>query len=106
MIERGLLKEAAEWKWSSFRHYALREARVVEIESAWTAADQERRVRAGFLAELPENDLQTYRYRGPSTALSCASRATTSLRMTNQLAQDDKINLTPQLCSSQRRYRA
>jgi hypothetical protein len=25
MIHRGRLKQAAEWKWSSFRHYALRE---------------------------------------------------------------------------------
>ncbi len=36
-IKRGLVKEAAEWKWSSFRRYALREVGVVEIESEWTA---------------------------------------------------------------------
>lgn len=40
-VKRGLLKEPAEWKWSSFRHYALREIGVVEIESAWTATDRE-----------------------------------------------------------------
>jgi len=40
MIQRGLLKEPAE-KWSSYRLYALRETGVVEIESAWTAADRE-----------------------------------------------------------------
>jgi putative transposase len=40
-VERGLVKEPAEWNWSSFRHYALREAGVVEIESAWTASDRE-----------------------------------------------------------------
>jgi len=40
-VERGLVKEAADWKWSSFRHYALRETGVVEIESEWTARDRE-----------------------------------------------------------------
>jgi putative transposase len=40
-VERGLVKEPAEWKWSSYRHYALREIGIVEIESAWTATDRE-----------------------------------------------------------------
>jgi putative transposase len=40
-VERGLVKEPGEWKWSSFRHYALREVGIVEIESAWTAVDRE-----------------------------------------------------------------
>ena len=40
-VKRGLVKEAAEWKWSSFRHYAFREIGVVEIESEWTARDRE-----------------------------------------------------------------
>ena len=40
-VKRGLVKEAAQWKWSSFRHYALREVGVVEIESEWTARDRE-----------------------------------------------------------------
>jgi putative transposase len=26
-----------EWKWSSFRHYAMAEVGVVEVESRWTA---------------------------------------------------------------------
>jgi REP-associated tyrosine transposase len=40
-VKRGLVKEAAEWKWSSFRHDAFREVGVVEIESEWTARDRE-----------------------------------------------------------------
>jgi hypothetical protein len=37
-VQRELVKAAADWKWSSFRHYALREVGMVEIESQWTAA--------------------------------------------------------------------
>jgi len=40
-VKRRLVKEAGDWKWSSFRHYALREMGVVEIESEWTARDRE-----------------------------------------------------------------
>jgi len=40
-VERGLVKEAGDWKWSSFRHYTLREKGVVEIESERTARDRE-----------------------------------------------------------------
>jgi putative transposase len=40
-VKRGLIKEPADWKWSSFRHYALREVGIVEIESEWTAVDRE-----------------------------------------------------------------
>jgi len=40
-VKRGLVREPAEWKWSSFRHYALRESGIVEIEPAWTATDRE-----------------------------------------------------------------
>ena len=36
-VKRGLVKEPGDWKWSSFRHYVLREKGVVEIESEWTA---------------------------------------------------------------------
>ncbi len=36
-VPRGLVKQAADWKWSSFRHYALREDCGVEIESQCTA---------------------------------------------------------------------
>ena len=46
-VKRGLVKEAAEWKWSSFRHYAFREIGVVEIESEWTARDRERELAGG-----------------------------------------------------------
>ncbi len=43
-VKRGLVKEPGEWKWSSFRHYALREIGIVEIESEWTARDREARL--------------------------------------------------------------
>jgi putative transposase len=46
-VKRGLVKEPADWKWSSFRHYALREVGVVEIESQWTARDRETKARGG-----------------------------------------------------------
>jgi len=41
-VKRGLVTEAGDWKWSSFRHYAWREKGVVEIESEWTARERER----------------------------------------------------------------
>ncbi len=40
-VKRGLVEKPEGWKWSSFRHYALREVGVVEIESEWTARDRE-----------------------------------------------------------------
>jgi putative transposase len=40
-VQRGLVLDPAEWKWSSYRHYALRESGMVEIESEWTARDRE-----------------------------------------------------------------
>ena len=40
-VKAGLCKLPEEWPWSSFRHYALREKGVVEIESEWTARDRE-----------------------------------------------------------------
>ncbi len=43
-VVRGLVKHPHDWKWSSFRHYALREKGPVEIESQWTAADRETRI--------------------------------------------------------------
>jgi putative transposase len=46
-VKRGLVTAAADWKWSSFRHYALREVGPVEIESEWTAADRETRLLGG-----------------------------------------------------------
>ena len=46
-VKRGLVKELGDWKWSSFRHYALRESGVVEIESEWTARDRETKLNSG-----------------------------------------------------------
>jgi putative transposase len=46
-VKRGLVRTPEDWKWSSYRHYALREIGVVEIESVWTAGDRERKVRGG-----------------------------------------------------------
>ena len=46
-VRRGLVGEPGEWKWSSFRHYALREKGVVEIESEWTARDRESPAQGG-----------------------------------------------------------
>jgi REP-associated tyrosine transposase len=40
-VKRGLVPAPGDWNWSSFRHYALREKGVVEIESQWTARDRE-----------------------------------------------------------------
>jgi putative transposase len=36
-VKRGLMERAEDWKWGSFRHYALHEECGVEIESKWTA---------------------------------------------------------------------
>ena len=41
-VKRGLVSEPMEWAWSSFRHYATGERRVVEVESDWTAAKRNR----------------------------------------------------------------
>ena len=46
-VKRGLVKEAGDWKWSSFRHYAFREVGVVEIESEWAARDRELKMTGG-----------------------------------------------------------
>jgi REP-associated tyrosine transposase len=46
-VKRGLVLESADWKWSSFRHYALREKGIVDIESEWTARDRERQAQGG-----------------------------------------------------------
>ncbi len=42
-VKRGLVLEPEEWKWSSYRHYALRETGMVEIESDWTAGDRQQK---------------------------------------------------------------
>src|SRR5579864_6820814 len=41
-VKAGLCELPEGWPWSSFRHYALREKGIVEIESEWTARDRER----------------------------------------------------------------
>ena len=46
-VKRGLVKEPGDWEWSSFRHYALRENGVGEIESEWTARDRELKMFGG-----------------------------------------------------------
>ena len=40
--DSGLVIEPLDWAWSSFRHYATGEQRVVEVESDWTAAKRNR----------------------------------------------------------------
>ena len=40
-VKRGLVEQAEDWPWSSFRHYALREIGIAEIESEWLARDRE-----------------------------------------------------------------
>ncbi len=37
-VRRGLVKEPADWLWSSYGHYQAGERATVEIESEWTAA--------------------------------------------------------------------
>jgi putative transposase len=43
-VVRGLVTRPEDWRWSSFRHYALAEIGLVEIESEWTALRREREV--------------------------------------------------------------
>jgi putative transposase len=40
-VKRGLVKNPEDWTWSSFRHYALGEMGIIEIESEWTSARRE-----------------------------------------------------------------
>ncbi|MGO8720719.1 MAG: REP-associated tyrosine transposase [Acidobacteriaceae bacterium] len=42
-VKRALVEKAEDWRWSSFRHYALREDCGVEIESQWTADRRNKR---------------------------------------------------------------
>ena len=43
-VVRGLVTRPEDWRWSSFRHYAMGEIGPVEIESEWTALRREREV--------------------------------------------------------------
>ena len=36
-VRRGLVGRPEDWPWGSYRHYAMRELGVVEIESPWTS---------------------------------------------------------------------
>lgn len=40
-VKRGLVARPEDWRWSSFRYYALAAVGVVEIESQWTARKRE-----------------------------------------------------------------
>ena len=40
-VKRGLVESAADWEWSSFRHYLTGVEGVVEVESQWTARKRE-----------------------------------------------------------------
>ncbi len=46
-VKAGLCQGPEDWKWSSFRHYVLREKGIVQIESEWTARDRERQAQEG-----------------------------------------------------------
>jgi len=55
-VKRGLCERPEDWEWSSFRQYAIRCERRVEIECEWTARRRERA--AGTLCpavELPHS---------------------------------------------------
>jgi len=41
-VKRGLVAKPEDWKWSSFRNYAIGEEGAVEIESPWTVGKRER----------------------------------------------------------------
>ncbi len=41
-VKKELCARPEDWAWSSFRHYAMGEEGVVEIESDWTANKRER----------------------------------------------------------------
>jgi putative transposase len=36
-VKRGLVTKPEQWTWSSFRHYQSGEAKIVQIDSQWTA---------------------------------------------------------------------
>ena len=42
-VAEGLVEKPEDWLWSSFRHYAFGENRVVEVESDWIAVRRDRR---------------------------------------------------------------
>ena len=46
-VKLRYIQSPEEWHWSSYRHYALREIGIVEIESEWTARDREQKACGG-----------------------------------------------------------
>jgi putative transposase len=44
-VVRGLVEKPEDWLWSTFRHYALGEVGIVEIESEWTGMRREREMK-------------------------------------------------------------
>jgi putative transposase len=44
-VKRGLAADTADWRWSSFRHYATGAVDGVEVESEWTARKREQQVK-------------------------------------------------------------
>ncbi len=38
-VARGLVREAEEWPWSSYRHYLLGETRRVTVDSEWSRVE-------------------------------------------------------------------
>ena len=52
-LTRGLVTQPEDWRWSSFRHYAIGKLTPIEIESHWTARAREHR--GIFLTVPPQN---------------------------------------------------
>ncbi len=50
-VARGLVAEPGRWVWSSYRHYAIGERFIVEIESEWTAARRNRAAAESHISE-------------------------------------------------------
>jgi hypothetical protein len=48
-----LVAQPEDWKWSSYRHYALREVGPVLIESEWTARNREAKIKGETRTFLP-----------------------------------------------------
>jgi putative transposase len=55
-VKRGLVESPEEWRWSSYRHYALREPSPVELESEWTARDRAQRAGEKRIFLLPNQE--------------------------------------------------
>ena len=61
-VRRGPVEKPEDWAWSSYRHYASGEQRIVEIESDWTAARRNRVHQPGCpTSDYPESGCPTSR---------------------------------------------